>query len=124
MCYSYVSCIAGCPYEGKMAPEKVAELARTFYEMGSYEISLGDTIGIGFPDQIAEVIRCVTDPKLGGVPLSAVALHCHDTHSRALVNIRRALEVPTLYSLLSTIQTALALHYLISLLAHTSVFTK
>ena len=89
---SYVSCIAGCPYEGPVPPERVAQVARTFFELGCYEISLGDTTGVGHPEQIERVLRAVCEPPLG-IPVRAIALHCHDTHGRALANIQQALTV-------------------------------
>lgn len=88
-----VSCIGGCPFEGDIAPERVAELARAYYELGCDEISLADTIGGGNPDLIERVVRAVTDPQKGGVPVERIALHCHDTNSLALLNITRAYEV-------------------------------
>ena len=75
--------MAGCPYEGKISPEKVAEVAKTLFDMGCYEISLGDTIGVGTPGSIQAMLAAVT--RL--VPVSALALHCHDTYGQALANI-------------------------------------
>jgi hydroxymethylglutaryl-CoA lyase len=84
----YVSCVAGCPYEGDIAPAAVAEVAEKLFKMGCYEISLGDTIGVGTPKKIqvmlAEVIK--------RVPVRNLALHCHDTYGQALVNIYAGLE--------------------------------
>ena len=84
----YVSCIAGCPYEGDIAPAAVAEIASTLYNLGCYEISLGDTIGVGTPTKISEVITAVSDR----MPLEHIALHCHDTYGQALANIYAGLE--------------------------------
>jgi hydroxymethylglutaryl-CoA lyase len=85
----YVSCIAGCPYQGTVRPERVAEVAAKLYEAGCYEISLGDTIGVGTPPAIRQVIYdCVET-----IPVSALALHCHDTHGLALANIFVGLEM-------------------------------
>ncbi|KAF7729369.1 3-hydroxymethyl-3-methylglutaryl-CoA lyase [Apophysomyces ossiformis] len=84
----YLSCVLGCPYEGKVAPEKVGEMAQKLYEMGCYEISLGDTIGVGTPGTMATMLEHV----LKTVPAHAVAVHCHDTYGQALANILKALE--------------------------------
>ena len=84
----YVSCIAGCPYEVEINPSAVAEVASTLYHMGCNEISLGDTIGTGTPNKISDVIKAVSDR----VPVSALALHCHDTYGQALANIYAGLE--------------------------------
>jgi len=85
----YVSCVCGCPYEGNIAPKAVAKLAKEMYEMGCYEISLGDTIGVGTPGSI----RAVLEEVLKELPVEALAVHCHDTYGQALVNIATALEV-------------------------------
>ncbi|KAG0167228.1 3-hydroxymethyl-3-methylglutaryl-CoA lyase [Apophysomyces sp. BC1034] len=84
----YLSCVLGCPYEGQVAPEKVGEMAQKLYEMGCYEISLGDTIGVGTPGSMATML----DQVLKTVPAEAVAVHCHDTYGQALANILKALE--------------------------------
>ncbi|MCI5059536.1 MAG: hydroxymethylglutaryl-CoA lyase [Alphaproteobacteria bacterium] len=86
----YVSCVAGCPYEGEVAPEKVAEVAKHLYDMGCYEISLGDTIGIGTPDRIRTMLEAVMATN---IPAEKLALHCHDTHSHALTNIEEGLKM-------------------------------
>ena len=85
----YVSCVMGCPYEGDVAPEKVADIAKHLYEMGAYEISLGDTIGIGTPEQVVKLLTMVG----GVVPTEKLAMHFHDTHGRALDNIRAGIEL-------------------------------
>lgn len=85
----YVSCVAGCPYQGNVRPEKVADVSAALYEMGCYEISLGDTIGVGTPPLIGEVIYETQDR----VPVSALALHCHDTYGLALANIYQGLKM-------------------------------
>lgn len=84
----YVSCVCGCPYEGTVPPEKVARVARSLYDMGCYEVSLGDTIGVGTPSIIAHVIQSVV---AAGVPITALAVHCHDTHGSALGNVLAAM---------------------------------
>uniref|UniRef100_A0A3P8U9Q8 hydroxymethylglutaryl-CoA lyase n=1 Tax=Cynoglossus semilaevis TaxID=244447 RepID=A0A3P8U9Q8_CYNSE len=85
----YVSCVLGCPYEGKVAPEKVAHVAKRLYSMGCYEISLGDTIGVGTPGSMSQMLAAVTRE----VPLNALAVHCHDTYGQALANILVALQM-------------------------------
>ncbi|KAG7226273.1 hypothetical protein INR49_003024 [Caranx melampygus] len=85
----YVSCVVGCPYEGKVAPEKVAHVAKRLYSMGCYEISLGDTIGVGTPGSMAQMLEAVSRE----VPVSALAVHCHDTYGQALANILVALQM-------------------------------
>ncbi|XP_056152000.1 hydroxymethylglutaryl-CoA lyase, mitochondrial [Lampris incognitus] len=85
----YISCVLGCPYEGKVAPEKVAHVAKRLYAMGCYEISLGDTIGVGTPGGMAEMLEAVSRE----VPVNALAVHCHDTYGQALANILIALQM-------------------------------
>lgn len=84
----YVSCVAGCPYEGAVAPGKVAEVAGKLLELGCCEVSLGDTIGIGTAGQIRNLIRRVVKQ----VPRAQLAVHFHDTYGQALANILVALE--------------------------------
>lgn len=84
----YVSCVAGCPYEGAIAPEKVAAVSKALFNAGCYEISLGDTIGIGTPETIRAMLAAVREH----VPIAKLALHCHATYGRALENIRAGLE--------------------------------
>ncbi len=79
----YVSCVLGCPYEGKITPSQVAPVAKALYEMGCYEISLGDTIGVGTPAETKALIRAVA----AEVPVAALAGHFHDTYGQALANI-------------------------------------
>lgn len=85
----YVSCVIKCPYDGDVEPKKVAELSRILYNMGCYEISLGDTIGAGTPLTMRRMLTEV----LQMVPNEAVAVHCHDTYGQALVNILTALQL-------------------------------
>lgn len=85
----YVSCVLGCPYEGSIPAQKVAEVAGLMYSMGCYEISLGDTIGVGTPGQMQRVLREV----FAAVPAAKVAVHCHDTYGQALANIFAALQM-------------------------------
>uniref|UniRef100_H3DHM2 hydroxymethylglutaryl-CoA lyase n=1 Tax=Tetraodon nigroviridis TaxID=99883 RepID=H3DHM2_TETNG len=85
----YVSCVLGCPYEGKVEPVKVAHVAKRLYAMGCYEISLGDTIGVGTPGSMRDMLEVVSRE----VPVSALAVHCHDTYGQALANILVALQM-------------------------------
>lgn len=84
----YVSCVVGCPYEGAIAPEQVANVARTLFEMGCYEVSLGDTIGVGNPASIQRMI----DACIRHVPIARLAGHYHDTYGMAIANIYASLE--------------------------------
>jgi hydroxymethylglutaryl-CoA lyase len=84
----YISCVLGCPYEGKVAPAKVAEVAVALNEMGCYEVSLGDTIGVGTPGRTRAMIEAVAKR----VPLERLAGHYHDTYGQALANIYASLE--------------------------------
>lgn len=85
---AYVSCIAGCPYEGEVNPSAVARVARELYDMGCYEISLGDTIGVGNP---CSVVRVVDTVVAHGVPVTNLAIHCHNTRGAALANVLGAM---------------------------------
>ncbi|XP_066231513.1 hydroxymethylglutaryl-CoA lyase, mitochondrial [Saccopteryx leptura] len=85
----YVSCVLGCPYEGKISPAKVAEVSKKMYSMGCYEISLGDTIGVGTPGVMKDMLSAV----MHEVPVSALAVHCHDTYGQALANTLMALQM-------------------------------
>jgi hydroxymethylglutaryl-CoA lyase len=84
----YVSCVLGCPYQGEVAPLAVAEVAWALYEMGCYEISLGDTIGTGTPEKTRELIEVVARR----VPLKKLAGHYHDTYGMAVANIYASLQ--------------------------------
>uniref|UniRef100_A0A7N6AS76 hydroxymethylglutaryl-CoA lyase n=1 Tax=Anabas testudineus TaxID=64144 RepID=A0A7N6AS76_ANATE len=85
----YVSCALGCPYEGHIEPSNVAKVAKRLYEMGCYEISLGDTIGVGTPGSMVKMLQSV----MKEVPINALAVHCHDTYGQALPNILTALQM-------------------------------
>jgi hydroxymethylglutaryl-CoA lyase len=85
----YISCAAGCPYEGEVRPAVVAEVAERLLAMGCYEISLGDTIGVGTPGRIQAMVGAVA----ARVPLERLAVHLHDTYGQALANIFAALEL-------------------------------
>ncbi|MDY0934944.1 hydroxymethylglutaryl-CoA lyase [Pseudomonas viridiflava] len=84
----YVSCVLGCPYEGRIAPEQVAAVANELHAMGCYEISLGDTIGTGTPGATHALFNTVA----GQIPRDKLAGHFHDTYGQALVNIYASLE--------------------------------
>ncbi|MDO3722798.1 hydroxymethylglutaryl-CoA lyase [Marinobacter sp. chi1] len=84
----YVSTVLGCPYEGEIAPEKVAEVARGLYEMGCHEVSLGDTIGVGTPLKAKRMLEAV----VRHVPIGNLAAHFHDTYGQALANLYAVLE--------------------------------
>jgi hydroxymethylglutaryl-CoA lyase len=83
----YLSCVMGCPYEGDISPEAVANLAEKLIALGCYEVSLGDTIGVGTVNKTKALLETVL-PK---VPADKLAVHFHDTYGQALVNIYVAL---------------------------------
>ncbi|MEO6024585.1 MAG: hydroxymethylglutaryl-CoA lyase [Burkholderiales bacterium] len=85
----YVSCVLGCPYEGEVPPETVAEVASALYDMGCYEVSLGDTIGKGTPSNAqAMIAACATR-----IPMEKLAGHYHDTYGMAAANIFASLQL-------------------------------
>jgi len=85
----YVSCVLGCPYEGEIKPERVADVAAALYEMGCYEVSLGDTIGTGTPGKTKAMIEACARR----MPIGKLAGHYHDTYGQALANIYASLEM-------------------------------
>ena len=85
----YVSTVWGCPYEGEVDPQRSIAIAKKLYDMGCYQVSLGDTIGAGTPRQTREIVR----RALGELPNEAVAMHMHDTRGTALANIVIGLEL-------------------------------
>lgn len=85
----YVSCVLGCPYEGEIAPERVANVAARLFDAGCSEISLGDTIGVGTPTRTQRMIAAVAQR----VPIDRLAGHFHDTYGQALANIYAALQL-------------------------------
>ena len=85
----YISCVVGCPYEGEIAPQRVAEVAAELHGMGCYEVSLGDTIGVGTPARIRAMIEACAQR----VPIERLAGHYHDTYGQALANIYASLEL-------------------------------
>ena len=85
----YISCVIGCPYEGEVKPEKVAEVAGALYDLGCYKISLGDTIGVGTPGKTQAMIEACAKR----VPVVKLAGHYHDTYGQALANIYASMEL-------------------------------
>jgi hydroxymethylglutaryl-CoA lyase len=84
----YISCVLGCPFDGEIKPKAVADLAKTLWDLGCYEISLGDTIGVGTPDKAKQMLRAVS----ANVPAAKLAMHFHDTYGQALANLYAGLE--------------------------------
>ncbi|XP_010247162.1 PREDICTED: hydroxymethylglutaryl-CoA lyase, mitochondrial-like isoform X2 [Nelumbo nucifera] len=85
----YVSCVVGCPVEGPVLPSKVAYVAKELYDMGCFEISLGDTIGVGTPGSVVPMLEAV----MAVVPSEKLAVHFHDTYGQALANILVSLQI-------------------------------
>ena len=84
----YVSCVLGCPYDGEVKPQAVVDVAKALRDLGCYEISLGDTIGVGTPKKAREMLRAVG----GDVPVARLAMHFHDTYGQALANLYAGME--------------------------------
>ncbi|MCK1622433.1 hydroxymethylglutaryl-CoA lyase [Bradyrhizobium sp. 147] len=84
----YISCVLGCPFDGEIKPKAVADLANTLWELGCYEISLGDTIGVGTPSKAREMLRAVA----ANIPPANLAMHFHDTYGQALANLYAGME--------------------------------
>ena len=84
----YISCVLGCPYEGEVKPRAVVDVARALWDLGCYEISLGDTIGVGTPMKARHLLRAVA----GTVPMQNLAMHFHDTYGQALANLYAGME--------------------------------
>ena len=84
----YVSTVLGCPYQGEVPLADVVRVARALHAMGCYEVSLGDTIGVGTPGKARAMLKAVA----AEVPMSALAVHFHDTYGQALSNILACLE--------------------------------
>lgn len=95
----YISCVLGCPYEGEVSLANVTRVARALDEMGCYEVSLGDTIGVGTPGKA----RAMVDAVAEAIPVDRLALHFHDTYGQALANIFACLEAG-----IATVDTAVA----------------
>jgi len=85
----YVSTVLGCPYQGEVAIADVVRVAKRLHDLGCYEVSLGDTIGIGTPVKAKSMLAAVAEQ----VPMSALAVHFHDTRGQALANILACLEL-------------------------------
>jgi len=84
----YVSCVLGCPFDGEVNSQAVVDVAKTLWELGCYEVSLGDTIGVGTPMKARQLLRAVA----GDVPMANLAMHFHDTYGQALANLYAGLE--------------------------------
>jgi len=84
----YISCVLGCPYEGEVKPKAVVDVAKTLWDLGCYEISLGDTIGVGTASRARQLLRAVA----GDVPMANLAMHFHDTYGQALANLYAGME--------------------------------
>jgi hydroxymethylglutaryl-CoA lyase len=87
----YISTAFGCPYEGKVEPRQVLNVAQALLEMGIDELSLGDTIGVATPNQVVDVISLLVND--GAIPVEQVAVHFHDTRGTALANVLTALQL-------------------------------
>ena len=85
---AYISCVLGCPYEGFMPYQHTAELGQRLLDLGCYELSLGDTIGIGTPRTVSDLLDCL----MKTIPASRLAVHFHDTYGQAIANIVMALQ--------------------------------
>ena len=84
----YISCVLGCPFDGEVKPQAVVDVARTLSQLGCYEVSLGDTIGVGTPLKAKNLLRAVA----GHVPMANLAMHFHDTYGQALANLYAGME--------------------------------
>jgi hydroxymethylglutaryl-CoA lyase len=84
----YVSTVLGCPYQGEVPLADVVRVAERLHVLGCYEVSLGDTIGVGTPEKARAMLRAVAE----AVPMDALAVHFHDTYGQALANIHACLE--------------------------------
>jgi len=84
----YISCVLGCPYDGEVKPQAVVDVAQVLWELGCYEVSLGDTIGVGTPMKARHLLRAVA----GAVPMANLAMHFHDTYGQALANLYAGME--------------------------------
>jgi len=79
----YISCVLGCPYDGEVRPQAVVDVAKMLFGLGCYEISLGDTIGVGTPASVVRMLEAVAKD----VPVESLAGHYHDTYGMAIANI-------------------------------------
>jgi hydroxymethylglutaryl-CoA lyase len=85
----YMSVVLGCPYEGEVQPAQVADVVRQLWDMGCYEVSLGDTVGMGTPAKTQRLIEAVS----AYVPVEKIGGHYHDTYGQAIANILASLEM-------------------------------
>lgn len=85
----YVSCVVGCPYEGDIRPTAAADIARRLFEMGCYEVSMGDTIGVGTPGRTCAMFEAAAKY----IPVNKLAGHFHDSYGMAIANIYASLEM-------------------------------
>ncbi len=86
---AYISCVLGCPYEGKVSYKKTSYLAKFLIDEGCYEVSLGDTVGFGTPNETKKLIQEVSKK----IDISKIAMHLHDTYGQALANIYASLQM-------------------------------
>ncbi|MEA2897523.1 MAG: hydroxymethylglutaryl-CoA lyase [Bradyrhizobium sp.] len=84
----YISCVLGCPFDGEVKPQAVVDAAKVLWDLGCYEVSLGDTIGVGTPLKARHLLRAVS----GAVPMASLAMHFHDTYGQALANLYAGME--------------------------------
>jgi hydroxymethylglutaryl-CoA lyase len=84
----YISCVLGCPYDGEIKPQAVVDVAKVLWDLGCYEVSLGDTIGVGTPKKARALLRTVA----AHVPIAHLAMHFHDTYGQALANLYAGME--------------------------------
>jgi hydroxymethylglutaryl-CoA lyase len=84
----YISCVLGCPFDGEVKPQAVVDVAKVLWDLGCYEVSLGDTIGVGTPLKARRLLRAVA----GSVPMANLAMHFHDTYGQALANLYAGME--------------------------------
>src|SRR6201999_4554231 len=84
----YIFCVLGCPYDGEVKPQAVVDVATALWDLGCYEVSLGDTIGVGTPLKARELLRATA----GHVPMANLAMHFHDTYGQALANLYAGME--------------------------------
>jgi hydroxymethylglutaryl-CoA lyase len=84
----YISCVLGCPFDGEIMPQAVVDVAKALWDLGCYEISLGDTIGVGTAVKARHLLRAVA----GTVPMKNLAMHFHDTYGQALANLYAGME--------------------------------
>jgi hydroxymethylglutaryl-CoA lyase len=84
----YISCVLGCPFDGEVKPQAVVDVAKVLWDLGCYEVSLGDTIGVGTPLKARQLLRAVS----GEVPMAHLGMHFHDTYGQALANLYAGME--------------------------------